>query len=113
MMNDEARVSLVAQETGALACELCTAEANIPHATVVVRHPRGGVVQLAACDWCVQAVRRLAAAAGGHAMFALVEGGNPAPAERRIVPSGARPASPPVLILEFAEQVRDPVDGTT
>lgn len=113
MMNDQARVSLVAQGTGALSCELCTAEANIPNTTVVVRHPRGGVVQLAACDWCVQALRRLAAATGGHAVFALAEGGIPAPASRRTVPSRARPASPPVMVLEFAEHVRDPVDGTT
>ena len=28
-------------------------------------------------------------------------------------PSGARPAGPPVLVLEFAERVRDPADGTT
>jgi hypothetical protein len=71
MMNDEARVSLVAQATGALACELCTAEATLPNTTLVVHHPRGGVVQLAACDWCVQALRRLSAATGGHAVFAL------------------------------------------
>jgi len=113
MMSDQARVSLVAQGTGALSCELCTAETNTPAATVVVRHPRGGVVQLAACDWCVQAMRRLAAATGGHAVFALAEGGIPAPSSRRTVPAGARPAGPPVLVLEFAEHVRDPVDGTT
>jgi hypothetical protein len=113
MMSEQARVSLVAQGTGTLICELCTAETNTPKATVVVQHPRGGVVQHAACDWCVQALRRLAAASGGHAVFALAEGGIPAPAGRRKVPSGARPASPPVLVLEFAEHVRDPVDGTT
>jgi hypothetical protein len=112
MIADQARVWLVSQGTGALNCELCTSETNAPIATVVVRHPRGGVVQLAACDWCVQALRRLAAATGGHAVFALAEGGIPAPASGRTVPTGARPASPPVLILEFSEHVRDPVDGT-
>jgi hypothetical protein len=111
MVNVQARISLLAQGTGTLSCELCTAETNIPNATVVVRHPRGGVVQLAACDWCVQALRRLAAATGGHAVFALAEGG--IPAARRTVSSGARPASPPVMVLEFAEHVHDPVDGTT
>jgi hypothetical protein len=50
MMSDQARVSLVARGTGALSCKLCTAETHTPDATVVVRHPRGGVVQLAACD---------------------------------------------------------------
>jgi len=104
---------MVAQTTGAAACELCTADANVPSVTVVVHHPRGGAVQLAACDWCVQALRRLAAATGGHAVFALAEGGIPVPASRRGTPSGARPAGPPVLILEFAEHLRDTADGTT
>ena len=113
MLIDQARVSLMAQGTGAVACELCTAEANVPNATVVVHHPRGGAVQLAACDWCVQALRRLAAATGGHAVFALAEGGSPAPASLRPTPRGARPAGPPVQILEFAEHLRDPVDGAT
>ena len=113
MMNDQARVSLMAQGTGGLVCELCTAEANVPNATVAVHHPRGGAVQLAACDWCVQALRRLAAATGGHAVFALAEGGSPAPASLRPTPRGARPAGPPVQILEFAEHLRDPVDGAT
>lgn len=77
MVSDQARVSLVAQGTGAIACELCTAEGNAPDATVVIHHPRGGVVQLAACVWCVHMVRRLAAATGGHAVFALAEGASP------------------------------------
>ena len=62
MLGDQARVSLVAQGTGALGCELCTSQSKAPNATVVIQHPRGGTVQLAACDWCVQALRRLAAA---------------------------------------------------
>jgi hypothetical protein len=113
MMGDQARVSLVAQGAGALSCELCTSETNIPNATIVVRHSRGGVVQFAACDWCVKALRRLTAATGGHAVFALAEGGIPAPASRQTVPSGARPVSPPVLVLEFTDHIRDPVDGRT
>ena len=48
MMNDQARVSLMAQGTGGLACELCTAEANVPNATVAVHHPRGGTVDITA-----------------------------------------------------------------
>jgi hypothetical protein len=113
MMTDQARVSLVAQGTGAVACELCTASANVPTATVLVHHPRGGAVQLAACDWCVQALRRLSSATGGRAVFVLAEGGIRVPASRHQKPTGARPAGPPVLILEFAEHMRDPVDGTT
>lgn len=113
MVNDQARVSLLAEGTGAGACELCTAEANVPNVTVLVHHPRGGVVQLAACDWCVQALRRLAAATGGQAMFTLAEGGIPAPASRRPASRGARPDGPPVMMLEFVEHVRDPADATT
>ena len=111
-MNDHARVSLLGQSAGALNCELCTSETNVPIATVIVRHTRGGVVQFAACDRCVHALRRLAAATGGHAVFALAEGGLPPPATRRIVPGGARPASPPALVLEFSEYVRDPTGET-
>jgi hypothetical protein len=79
----------------------------------MVHHPRGGVIQLAACDWCVQAVRRLAAASGGHAVFALAEGGIPVPLSRSGRSSGARPAGPPVLIRELAEILRDAADGAT
>ena len=113
MMSDQARVSLLSQPMDATACELCMAEGIVSNAAVVVRHPRGGIVQLAACDWCVQALRRLAAATGGHAAFALAEGGIPAPIGRRVIPSGARPASPPVMVHEFAEPMRDPADGAT
>jgi hypothetical protein len=110
MINDQARVSLVAERNGAVGCELCTAETAVTNAAVVIQHPRGGVVRLAVCDWCVRALRRLAASTGGNAAFALTEG-NPGPASQPIAPSGARPASPPVLILELVQQIRDPVDG--
>jgi hypothetical protein len=113
MMTDQARVSLVAQGTEAIACEVCTSQTNIPNATVVVQHPRGGAVHLAACDWCVQAMRRLSAATGGRAVFALADGAIPVPASRRQRPRGARPAGPPILVLEFSERLRDPADGTS
>jgi len=111
VLSDQARVSLVAQGTGAPACELCTSQANTPDATVVIQHPRGGTVQLAACAWCVQALRRLAADSGGHAVFALAEGGTPSAPSRRRKSRGTRPAGPPVLVHEFAQHVRDPRDG--
>ena len=112
MLTDQARVSLVAQTTGALGCELCTSDANTPTSTVVVRHSRGGIVQFAACEWCAHAVRRLAAATGGHAVFTVAEGGFRGAVSGRATPSGARPAGPPVLVLEFAEPLLDPVEGT-
>jgi hypothetical protein len=111
---DQAHVSLLAGHTTALGCELCTSPGSRPTASVVIRHTRGGVVELAACERCVQALRRLAAATGGCAVFALSEGGAVASVSRpTVVPSGARPASPPELIAELAERVRDPVEGTT
>src|SRR5438105_817115 len=72
-MPDQTRVSLVLRAWAAPACELCTSDRGVPTASVVVQHARGGTVQLAACDWCVQAIRRVAAATGGHAQFALSE----------------------------------------
>jgi hypothetical protein len=56
MINDQARISLVAQRSGALSCALGTVEANIPSATAVIQHPRGEIVQFATCGWCIQAL---------------------------------------------------------
>src|SRR5260370_7365366 len=106
MMTDQARVSLVAQGTEAIACEVCTSETNIPNATVVVQHPRGGAVHLAACDWCVQAMRRLSAATGGRAVFALADGAIPVPAHPRQIPPAPRPPAPPILLFEFPARLR-------
>jgi hypothetical protein len=63
MVSGQGHVSLVAQGTGAPSCELCTAETSIPSATMVVRHPRGGIVQLAAC--CLRLVRSSDTPVGG------------------------------------------------
>jgi hypothetical protein len=111
MLTAEAHVKFKAGGTGALKCELCTA-ALTPTVTLVVDHPNGGLVELAACDWCVHAMRRLAAVTGGHMLLALAEAGMLPSESQRAVPSGARPASPPVLVLEFAEQFRDSAEGT-
>ena len=78
---------------------------------VVVQHPRGGVVRLAACAWCVQALRRLSAATGGLAAFAPSEAPGPMPHVLRATPRGRRPAGPPLLIMELTQQIRD-ADGT-
>jgi hypothetical protein len=110
VVSGQARVSLVSKGTAALSCELCRSGANAAIATVVIQHTRGGTVQFAACELCVQALRRLAAATGGHAVFALGEG-IPVPASRP--PGAGRPLSQPVRVRQFVEHVRDPVDGTT
>jgi len=49
MLSDQARVSLVAQGTGAVACELCTSQAKASEATLVIQHPRAGTVVYARC----------------------------------------------------------------
>ena len=67
-LDEPARVSLVAGSSSG-SCDLCMAEAAIPSTTVVIKRPRGGIVQWAACDWCVQALRRISAATGGRAAF--------------------------------------------
>jgi hypothetical protein len=109
-----ARVTIVAGATGAVACELCTSESNLPTTSVVVRHARGGVVQFAACDWCVQAVRRLTAATGGYAIFGLAETGGPPPSALKAVPLPpvTRSLSPPILIMELTQEIQDAVTGT-
>ena len=107
--NEPARVSFALGAT-APTCELCTAEtANtaLPAITVVVHHPRGGIVQFAACDWCLQAIRRLAAAAGGQAVFVSSEAAGPPPSVLPGAPRSLRPAYPPVLILELTQEVQD------
>jgi hypothetical protein len=104
--DEPARVSLVAAGAAAT-CELCTAETAIASTTARIQHPRGGSVQLAACDWCVQAIRRLSAATGGQAIFVLSEAAGPPPSAVLATPRGPRPASPPVLILELTQQVQD------
>ena len=46
------------------ACELCSTGGEMLRASVLVWHPRGGATQVAVCDRCTAAVRRLIALAG-------------------------------------------------
>ena len=46
-------------------CELCGSGPESLRSCVIVRHVRGGTVQLAACHRCDSAVRRIIAVAGG------------------------------------------------
>jgi hypothetical protein len=105
VMNEPARISLIAGG-GAPGCELCT-QSVVPTTTVVISHARGGIVQLGACDWCVQAIRRLAAASGGQAAFALSEAAGPPPSAVRPAPPAPRPVTPPVLIKELVQELQD------
>jgi hypothetical protein len=106
MLDELARVSLI---PGAMAgpCQLCARQASVPTVTVVVQHPRGGVVQLGACDWCVQALRRLSAASGGAAAFAISEAAGAPPHAVRAAPYAPPPAGPPVLVMQLSEPFVD------
>src|SRR6185437_14368804 len=99
-VSEPARITLITGSS-ATGCELCTAQNVAPGTTVLISHPRGGVVQLGACDWCVQAIRRLSAVSGGQATFALSEAAGAPPSAIRTAPPAARPVTPPVLIKEL------------
>ncbi len=106
LVSEPARISLVAGSS-ATGCELCTAQSVVPKTTVLISHPRGGTVQLGACDWCVQAVRRLAATSGGVAAFAISEVAGPPPSAVRPAAPAPRPVTPSVLINELAQELQD------
>ena len=104
MLEDVAWVSLSVQPAAPGPCELCGGEGERP-GVLVVQHTRGGAVQLAACDYCAQAVRRLAAVSGDHARFQVAEGALPSP-PRTARRSRSALVGTPVLIHERPERVR-------
>lgn len=105
--DEPAQVSLITTVApAAAACELCTAATLPPTTSLIVNHARGGTVELAACDWCVQAIRRLSAVTGGRAAFVLSEAVGPPPTALPSTPRGSRPISPPVLISELTQQIQ-------
>ena len=106
LVTEQARVSLVAGQ-GATACELCTSEATVPTMAIVVQHPRGGTVQLAACDWCVKALRRISATTGGSAAFVIGDAPGPPPTTLHATPRGLKPAGPPILMMEMSQRIQD------
>src|SRR5262249_45196975 len=84
MLTVVAHITVVPRTALLGSCELCDTEAVYRAAIVVVKHPRGGNVNFAVCDRCALVVRRVAAAAGGHAWFtAHEEGGGPEVIEER------------------------------
>lgn len=64
------------------ACELCATNPETLRASVRIWHSRGAAIQLAVCDRCTAAVRRLIALAGtagrgGPAQFVVTESSTP------------------------------------
>jgi hypothetical protein len=123
MLTDPASLSMAPLPARVDACELCSTSPETLRTSVVVRHARGGVVQLAACDRCAAAARRLialAGAAGGSGPAQVI--GEPeidtfrATVEARRTrsarsavgdPGTADLVGSPVLVREFAERIRD------
>jgi hypothetical protein len=65
MLTDAVSLSIAPGSARIDSCELCASGPESLRSWVVVRHARGGTVQLAACDRCTTAVRRIIAIAGG------------------------------------------------
>jgi len=102
LLDNPSRVSLVAGAR-ASACEACTSDVALVNTTLMVQHPRGGDVELAVCDWCVQAFRRLAAVSGGHVAFGLAE----PPGAVRGTPRTSRPSGAAIVVAELVQTVYD------
>jgi hypothetical protein len=120
MLNEPAHISIVSTVPVVGVCELCATDAAELTAAVLVQHSRGGRVQLAACDRCARAVRRVAAAAGEQAQFSRE------PEVSAISTRATRRKRPPVvkkvvervvemvtpeIMYEYPEHIRD-ADGT-
>jgi hypothetical protein len=75
--------------------------------TVVIQHPRGGAVDLAACDWCIQAIRRLSATTGGQAVFMMSHAAAPPPSALAGAPRGPRVSTMPALVSELSQEIED------
>ena len=96
------------------ACELCSMGGEQLHTAVLVHHARGGAVELAGCDRCATAMRRLLAVAGSSGPTGPVhlQIGTREP-ESRSEPAPADSAAQdvvgePVLLYEYSEPFRIP-----
>src|SRR5438874_4897385 len=94
-------ISTVADAPRLAPCELCGNDRADLHEALVVQLASGAQVRFASCDRCVRAVRRITAASGGLARFAL---GLPPPRIVRPIPAGRRGIQRQTeLIYQFAE----------
>ena len=64
MLTDPVSLSIASFAARVHTCELCATGHESLRSWIVVRRARGGTVQLAACDRCGAAVRRIMAVAG-------------------------------------------------
>ncbi len=114
MLTDPVSLSIAPVSARLDPCELCGSGPEPLPSWVVVRHARGGTVQLAACDRCSAAVRRIIAIAGAASPAgpAQVAAGTDTPRVAASVESAAVDlVGTPVLIHTFADPFRAQ-DGT-
>jgi hypothetical protein len=112
MLTDPVSLSIAPVAPRLDMCELCAHGPESLRAWIVVRHARGGTVQLAACDRCSAAVRRIIALAGsagvaGPAQVAAKV--QPPPTEARVELATVHLVGEPVLIHRYSElfQIED------
>jgi hypothetical protein len=111
-MPDSAWLSLV-ERSGALGvCELCATSPASLESVVLVRHDRGGSVQLVACDRCTRAMRRVMAVIGGGPVSQVVTVAPGAPTPAPAAVPRLRPRQRPrvqraEVIAEFDDHLVD------
>jgi hypothetical protein len=98
------------------ACELCAIDPAPLESIVLVRHTRGGTVELLACDRCTRAMRRVLATIGGGPVSRVVNVAAGAPATAPALVPRLRPRRRPrvlraEVIAEFSDHLVD-ADGT-
>ena len=109
MLNDPVSLSIAPLAGRLDVCELCATGPEMLRAWIVVRHTRGGTIQLAACDRCAAAVRRIIAVAGGASAAgpAQVAARTDAPpAMASVELASVDVVGTPVLIHTFSEPYR-------
>jgi hypothetical protein len=111
MIGDSVSVSIAPLPPRVGACEMCSVAQEQLRTRVLVKHVRGGAVELGACDRCAAAMRRLLAVAGsagpsgpiylGAGMIEPEPTSEPGPGPRAQDAVGE-----PILLYEFTEPFR-------
>ena len=115
MLTDPVSLSIAPVSARVDTCELCASGPESLRSWIVVRHARGGTVQLAACDRCTAAVRRIIAVAGGASTSGpaqLVARTEPAPPAASVELAAVDLMATPALVHTFSDPFRAE-DGTT
>jgi hypothetical protein len=109
MLTDPVSLSIASASARRDVCELCATGSQSLRTWIVVRHARGGTVQLAACNRCSAAVRRIIAVAGGVSAAGpahVAVGTDVTPETASVELTAIDPVGTPVLIHRFSEPFR-------